>query len=80
VTASWKHKQQLQQQRLILSTSEQSLLLEFAGAKSCRVANGQTAMRMTGCWVQSQGSAKKKMGNWCAPCVHGKLVLQEWRG
>jgi len=36
VTASWKHKQQLQWQRLILSINKQSFLLEFAGAKSCR--------------------------------------------
>jgi len=41
------------------------------------IASHPTVMRMTGCWEQLQGSMKKKKGNWCAPCEHGKLVLQE---
>jgi len=65
---------------MILSINKQSLLLEFAGAKSCSKwvnSNENDWLLGAGCNYDIQGSAKKRMGNWCAPCVHGKLVLQE---
>jgi len=63
---------------MIGSINKQSLLLELAGTRSSsKWVNSNENDWLLGPWVQLQGSAKKRIGNLCAPCVHSKLVLQE---